>query len=86
MTITVSGVVHGRRIDLDEEASLPNGAPVVVHIETRELSLEERRNIVVGTAGTWADDPSLDGVFDEIARGRRPNSEQRVTFKVGVIK
>ncbi len=80
MTITVNGTIHGRRIDLDQEARLPNGAPVVVHIETRDLSVEERRNLVLATAGSWADDPSLDGILEEIVRRRRRDSERRVMF------
>jgi hypothetical protein len=53
---------------------------VVVHIETRDLSLEERRNLVLATAGSWEADASLDGLFEEIVRRRRRDSERRVMF------
>jgi hypothetical protein len=38
MGITLSGVVHGRRIDLDEEPLFPDGASVRVRIDNRVLS------------------------------------------------
>lgn len=71
MSITLNGIVHGRRIDLDSEAPIPDGAPVSVHLEPRRLTAEERRQIVIATAGSWEDDASLDAVFAEIARRRR---------------
>ena len=78
MAITVSGVIHGRRIDLEHEASLPDGSAVIVRIEPRELSLQERRDLVLATAGSWGADSSLDGVFEEIASARQDDSERTV--------
>jgi len=78
--ITVSGVIHGRRIDLDEEASLPDGAPVVVRIEARDLGLKQRENLVVATAGAWAGDPTLERILEEIARTRSSDMGRPMTF------
>ena len=80
MAITVSGVIHGRRIDLDKEASLPDGASVLVRIEPQELSLQERRDLVEATAGAWAGDSSIDVLLDEIEQGRRNNAQRAVIF------
>lgn len=80
MAITLSGVIHGRRIDLDQEVSLPDGAPVLVQIEPRELSLQERRHLVTTTAGSWGGDSSLDGIFEEIVRSRRDDLGRSALF------
>ena len=81
MTITLSGIVHGRRIDLDAEAPVPDGAPVTVRLEPRPLSAEERRRIVMATAGAWRDDASLDGIFAEIARRRRETAPRESSLE-----
>ena len=80
MDITVSGVIHGRRIDLDKDASLPDGAPVVVRIEARDLSLKQREDLVVVTAGAWAGDPTLEVILEEIARTRTSDLGRPMTF------
>jgi hypothetical protein len=69
--MTLTGTVHGRRIDLDSEAPIADGAPVTVHLEPRRLTVEKRRAIVTATAGSWRGDASIDSVFSEIARRRR---------------
>ena len=58
MTITLSGIVHGRRIDLDAEAPVPDGAAVTVRLETRRLTAHEQRQIVIATAGEEPDSDS----------------------------
>jgi len=70
MGTTLNGVAHGRRIDLEAEAPVPDGAPVIVRLEPRRLTAEERRRVIAATAGSWADDPSLEAVFADIARRR----------------
>ena len=80
MDITVSGVIHGRRIDLDKDASLPDGAPMVVRIEARDLTLNQREDLVVATAGTWAGDPTLEAILEEIARTRTGDLGRSMTF------
>lgn len=80
MTIIVSGIIHGRRIDLDQEARLPDGVPVVVHIEPQEISLQERHGLVAATAGAWAGDSSLDKLFEEIAQSRGSDAGRTVSF------
>ena len=80
MDVTVSGVIHGRRIDLDKDASLPDGAPVVVRIEPQDLSLKQREDLVSVTAGAWAGDPTLEAILEEIARARTSDVGRSTTF------
>jgi len=77
MSTTLTGTVHGRRIDLDSEAPIADGAPVTVHLEPRRLTEEERRAIISATAGSWRGDPSIDTVFTEIAQRRRDTAPRR---------
>ena len=70
MGTTVNGVVHGRHIDLEAEVPVPDGASVIAHLKPRRLTTDERRRAIAATAGSWADDPSLEAVFTEIARRR----------------
>ncbi len=80
MAITMSGVIHGRRIDLDGEARLPDGSPVVIRIEPQELTLVERQELVRATAGAWADDPSTDAIFAALLRERCADVGRDVRF------
>ena len=80
MGITLNGIVHGRRIDLDGDARLPDGTPVLVSIEPRDLCLEDRKKLVKATAGSWASDPSLDAILEEMARMRRTDLGRALTF------
>ncbi len=80
MAITTSGVIHGRRIDLDREVKLPDGSPVVIRIEPQELTLEERQNLVRATAGAWADDSSTDAIFAALVRERCADEGRDVRF------
>ena len=81
MTITLSGIVHGRRIDLDAEAPVPDGAAVTVRLEPRRLTAHERRQIVIATAGSWREDTSLDTIFAEIAQRRRETAPRQSSLE-----
>jgi hypothetical protein len=70
MSITLSGVLHGRRIDLEAEAPIPDGTAVLVSVKRKPLTTEEKQRLLAATAGAWADDPSLEPLFVEIARRR----------------
>jgi len=76
MGITLSGVIHGRRIELDAEPAMPDGASVTVKIDERVLATAEKRRRVLATAGAWATDPSIERVFEELA-GRRREARPR---------
>jgi hypothetical protein len=80
VVITVSGVIHGRRIDLEQDASLPDGTAVMVRLEAQVPSLEERRSLVAATAGSWASDSRMDEMFEEIVSTRRSDLGRTVRF------
>ncbi len=81
MSVTVPGVLHGRRIDLEEEPPIPDGAAVLVRIERKPLTTEEKRRVLAATAGAWAGDPSLEAVFREIARRRRDTTPRTTALE-----
>ena len=84
MTVTLNGVVHGKHIDLDAEPLVPDGAAVIVRIERKALSTDEKRRLLAATAGTWATDPSLATVFAEIEQRRRDAIPRETTDLVGL--
>ena len=71
MAIPLNGVIHGTHIDLDAEPPIPDGAAVIVRIEPKPLTRDEKRRLLAATAGAWATDPSLAAVFAEIEQRRR---------------
>ena len=82
MTVTLNGVVHGKRIDLDAEPPVPDGAAVIVRIERKPLTKDEKRRLLAATAGAWATDTSLAAVFAEIEQRRR-DAMPRATTDLG---
>jgi len=80
MAIKVNGVIHGTRVELEEKPDLPDGAAVVIEIEPRELTLEEKKDRVDQLCGAWADDPSLTPIFQQIERERQQPSTRQVSF------
>ena len=82
MAATLNGVVHGKHIDLECEPPVPDGAAVIVHIERKPLTTDEKRCLLAATAGAWATDPSLTALFAEIAQRRR-DAKPRETTDLG---
>ena len=58
MAVTLNGVVHGKRIDLDAEPPVPDGAAVIVRIERKPLTKDEKRRLLAATAGEEPDSDS----------------------------
>ena len=79
MAVTLNGVVHGKHIDLDAEPPVPDGAAVIVRIERKPLTKDEKRRLLAATAGAWATDPSLAAVFAEIEQRRRDVQPRETT-------
>lgn len=71
MSETMKGIMHGKIIELEQAVSLPDGSAVLVSIEPIPLSEKERRRMIFNLSGTWKNDSSLAGIFDEIAQERR---------------
>jgi hypothetical protein len=69
MTITLKGKVEKHAIKLPEWVQIPDGTEVRVKIET-EITGEEKRKLAANLCGSWANDPSIDSIFEEIERQR----------------
>jgi hypothetical protein len=80
MVAHLHGVIHGKRIELEEETGLPSGSAVIVDIQPKPLSLEEKQRLADTLCGTWATDPSLKPIFDEIERQRTLTAPRDVNF------
>ena len=80
MVLHADGIVHGRRIDLESDIGLPDGARVNVQIQTSWSRLDESRRLIASLCGAWRDDPSIEGVFADVARGREASRLRDVDF------
>lgn len=85
MEMTLEGTVNGnlKQINLDRELNLPAGTRVSIKIKTKnkkKLTLEEKRKLVDKFCGAWADDPSINKVFEEIDRERHQDFPREVDF------
>jgi len=59
MTTILHGTVHGKRIELDADAGLPDGQPVTVLLTpaAREPAAVDPLEALRRAAGSWSDDP-----------------------------
>lgn len=80
MVMRVTGIIKGRRIELDRETGLNDGARVDVRIEHSTPPLDELRRRVDALCGAWGADESLGVVFDEIERARLTAAPREVRF------
>ena len=69
MTITLKGEIEEHAIKLPQWVHLPDGTKVTIKIEP-EISKEEKRRLAESLCGAWADDPSIDSIFEEIEKER----------------
>lgn len=77
MVVKAFGILRGTKIELQAPVDeLPDGSAVALELRPRELPISEKRRLVEGLAGRWANDPSLEGVFAEIEAGRRQPSRE----------
>lgn len=75
----IRGVVHGRRIDLERETGLPDGADVTVNIEPTEPEAHDRIARIRALCGAWTD-PSLDSIFAELESKRSEAAAREVNL------
>jgi len=81
MTITLKGVIEKHSIKLPEWVHLYDGTKVNVSIEVEE-SIEEKRKLAEKLCGSWADDPTIDQIFEEIEKARHSYSGREIEFNV----
>lgn len=77
MSVRRSGVIRGKRIEIDAETDLPDGASVEIEIHAREDS-QSRRARITDLAGAWSGSPELDDLFAEIFRARTESAGRPV--------
>jgi hypothetical protein len=80
MLAQMQGVIDGKHIELECETGLPVGTTVIVRIQRKSLTLQEKRRWVDRLCGAWADDPSLKPIFAEIERQRALTMPREVNF------
>ncbi|MGH2521542.1 MAG: hypothetical protein ACRDH2_03465 [Anaerolineales bacterium] len=82
MVAQLHGIIHGKQIELERETGLPSGSAVIVQIQPKPLTLEEKRRLLHRLSGAWADDTSLIAIFNEIEKQRSLTTPRDVNFNV----
>lgn len=70
MTKTMHGKIHGRTIELDEDAGASEGQEVEVQVTFLQQSAEWGEGIR-RSAGGWADFPEMDTIMEDIYQARK---------------
>jgi len=70
MTKTIHGRIHGKTIELDEDAGIAEGQEVEVTVKPTRNSRPWGEGIK-NSAGAWADYPEMDEVMQQIQRDRK---------------
>lgn len=73
MKVVRGGYLHGKTIELEEDTGLPDGVYLRIILESTDISLEERKERIRALGGTWSDDSTIEGIFDEIQKERENN-------------
>ena len=80
MPVQLQGIINGKYIELDREPGLPSGSVVLVNIQVKPPTLEEKRQIVDALCGAWQDDSTLGPIFAEIEQQRLETAPREVSF------
>lgn len=75
----ITGTVHGRVIEADDELGLPDGQRVTIVLKSTRPTPEEAKAIIARLAGAWADEgPEFDDYIRNCRKevpGERPELE-----------
>ena len=75
--MTITGIVHGKTIELSEKLPLAEGQEVEVTV--RPLKSSAGKKVATSrSAGVWADNPEMDNIMEEIQRERKKASRPEV--------
>jgi hypothetical protein len=66
----MEGVIHGKTIELANDPGLEDGQAVRVIVKPLP-TLEQRREAILRTAGSMANDPDFDAAMARVERDRR---------------
>jgi hypothetical protein len=80
MMMQIKGIVRGKQIELERETGLPADSVVIVRVEPKRLSLDEKKRLVDLLCGVWASDASLTAIFSEIEQLRALALPREVKF------
>jgi hypothetical protein len=69
MTITLKSKIEKHSIKLPEWVQIPDGVEIRVRIES-EMTKEEKKSLAENLCGAWANDPSIDSIFEDIEKDR----------------
>ena len=73
--IPIKGTVHGKMIELEQDAGLPEGQKVTVTMQP----VGEPGDALRRAFGAWSDDPEgLDEFLEQVYRDRRSSSRPEV--------
>jgi len=73
--IPIKGTVHGKMIELEQDAGLPEGQKVTVTMQP----VGEAGDALRRAFGAWSDDPEgLDEFLEQVYRDRRSSSRPEV--------
>jgi hypothetical protein len=67
---TFQGVVHGKTIELFDDPGVPDGARIVVQLQSAEPIPATSAQIVSGSAGAWAPFPEMDEIMARVENDR----------------
>ena len=70
MSEAIEGVIHGKTIDLTTDPGLADGQAVRVIVKPLSTT-EQRRDAILRTAGSMANDADFDAVMAQVDRDRR---------------
>jgi hypothetical protein len=77
--MTITGIVHGKTIELKADPHLPDGEEVELTIQVKkQVSAQAWGDGLKRSAGALADDPNAEKDMEEILRARRLESRKQV--------
>ncbi len=82
MNVSTEGVIKGRKIELDRETGLPEGARVRVLIEVPPKTIAQKRQLLASLAGSCKQDPTFAEAVLEIERQRSLSIPREVDLDV----
>ena len=82
MTITLKGIIKEHSIKLPDWVKLEDGSQVIVNIETDKKDSKEKKKTAEKLCGSWSNDPSIVGIFENIERERHGYPGRNVDFDV----
>lgn len=78
--VKLSGIVNGKKIELEGETGLPAGSHATVSVEEQKLSPDEIDQLIDRTAGAWKKYDEMDDIFWQIEHERTVYLPREIDF------